>query len=205
MTGRLYRLNDDSRFIRAASIAMAGLKRLPRIADTAKFWLDMGTPRPFDGIALRGLSGLIGVEIGVFKGDHAAQLLKHCTMLYLVDPYVSYDGDPALSHGLQTAKEIAAERLIGKPVKFIYKSSTDCANETRNDFFDFVYLDGDHSYSAVVQDIESWWPKIISGGLLGGHDFSHAWPGVVQAVTEFSVNSKLKLNVQSPDWWIQKP
>jgi len=48
---------------------------------------------------------------------------------------------------------------------------------------DFVYLDGDHSSAALMEDISRFLPKIKPGGFLGGHDYNRvAWPGVVKAI-----------------------
>ena len=38
---------------------------------------------------------------------------------------------------------------------------------------DLLFLDGDHSYEAVLQDFEDWAPKIKPGGLLAMHDVVH--------------------------------
>ena len=75
----------------------------------------------------------------------------------------------------------------------------------RPDFLDMVFLDGDHRYESVMDDIKvqcrfvkgkmktykfqnqkprsgvkAWWPKLRSGGVLAGHDFAVNFPGVVQ-------------------------
>jgi hypothetical protein len=47
-----------------------------------------------------------------------------------------------------------------------------------------VYIDANHEYASVVEDIALWRPKVRKGGILAGHDYSDAWPGVVQAVKE---------------------
>jgi predicted O-methyltransferase YrrM len=53
---------------------------------------------------------------------------------------------------------------------------------------DFVFIDADHHYPHVIEDIRDWFPKIRSGGLISGHDFAHPdypdW-GVEKAVREY--------------------
>lgn len=44
-----------------------------------------------------------------------------------------------------------------------------------------VFIDANHSYEAVRDDIEAWWPKVKAGGLLCGHDY-HSFDGVKTAV-----------------------
>jgi predicted O-methyltransferase YrrM len=36
---------------------------------------------------------------------------------------------------------------------------------------DFIYIDANHKYDYVKEDIELWWPKLKSGGMISGHDY----------------------------------
>lgn len=50
---------------------------------------------------------------------------------------------------------------------------------------DYLYLDAFHTYEAVTEDIFAWFPLLVDGGIMGGHDCaSHIFPGVVRAVSE---------------------
>lgn len=49
---------------------------------------------------------------------------------------------------------------------------------------DFVFIDANHDYQFVKDDILAWLPKISKNGLIGGHDYSLGWLGVIKAVTE---------------------
>jgi|ETNvirenome_6_85_1030632.scaffolds.fasta_scaffold08475_2 hypothetical protein len=60
---------------------------------------------------------------------------------------------------------------------------------------DFVYIDGDHSYEAVKQDIADWWPKIKQGGILAGHDYNDTNQGTIDAVNEFAEQNSLNLKI----------
>lgn len=54
-----------------------------------------------------------------------------------------------------------------------------------------VFIDGDHSYDAVLHDIQAWMPKIPSGGVIAGDDYGHRrFPGVKQAWDEIFGNDK---------------
>ena len=57
---------------------------------------------------------------------------------------------------------------------------------------DFVYIDGDHSYESVKQDLNSWYPKLKKFGVMCGDDYAHiTGRGVVEAVNEFAFEKKL--------------
>ncbi len=178
-------------------------------------------PRAFERLGVRGNikhKGLVGVEIGVYKAEHALSLLEHLDIktLYLVDPYVVY---PEFKEGQQyygtsqsslcVAEKIAKKRLKGfeKKVVCIRKCSWDCSNEIP-DNLDFVYIDGNHLLKFVRMDIETYFPKVRPGGVIGGHDFYNGFQRehdhVVKAVTEFAVHRNLQLQIELPDWWIVK-
>ena len=50
--------------------------------------------------------------------------------------------------------------------------------------FDLIFLDARHEYSSIHADILAWRPLVKEGGILCGHDYHPAWPGVVKAVDE---------------------
>jgi hypothetical protein len=36
---------------------------------------------------------------------------------------------------------------------------------------DFIYIDANHAYDFVVEDIKLWFPKLKKGGIFAGHDY----------------------------------
>jgi hypothetical protein len=61
---------------------------------------------------------------------------------------------------------------------------------------DLIFIDATHSYEAAIADIRAWTPHVRKGGILCGHDYCPAWPGVKRAVQEtggFQVNATV--------WW----
>lgn len=156
---------------------------------------------PFDELKL----GLVGAEIGVYRGLHAEALLrKHPSIqtLYLIDPYEPYDQNFQMPRLFEA--EIEAHRRLARfapMVRWIRSPSPFALDDLPA--LDWVYIDGTHSYHAVRYDIEAAWPKIREGGVLGGDDFHEGCPGVIRAVCEFAaVNPGLK--VSGRDWWIWK-
>lgn len=41
---------------------------------------------------------------------------------------------------------------------------------------DFVYLDGDHCFNSIVQDVWHWAHKVRHGGMIAGHDYFNTSP-----------------------------
>ena len=50
-------------------------------------------------------------------------------------------------------------------------NSLDAVMQFPNRYFDWVYIDGDHSRDAVTDDLEAWSAKVKSGGLISGDDY----------------------------------
>lgn len=143
------------------------------------------------------------VEIGVHMGRLSFPLLSFLPSLsYIgVDPY-TYGNQTSqgsvdkqlrdLGHtgandvdGLQAARRAAEEkyRYFGARAQLWVMPSLEAANQVQDGSVDGVFIDGDHSYAAVVQDVKAWEPKIRPGGFLSGHDFAnHA--DVAKAVLE---------------------
>jgi Methyltransferase domain len=55
----------------------------------------------------------------------------------------------------------------------------------REEPFSLVFLDADHGYEAVKEDIAAWGALLVPGGILCGHDWGDPhWPGVERAAVE---------------------
>jgi cephalosporin hydroxylase len=72
---------------------------------------------------------------------------------------------------------------------------------------DFIYIDGDHSYQAVLGDLTNYWDLLRPGGILVGDDFDEkgGWPGVVKAAREFTTKNNLSLTHGDGKFLIEKP
>jgi len=152
--------------------------------------------RPFDRLPLHG----VGAEIGVNEAVHAAKLLKRhrqIQKLFLVDPYIEYHQEPN-----RAGCERRAHKRMARVDKAVFCRCT--AEQANLPKLDFAYIDANHSYESVKEDIRIVWPLIKSNGIMGGHDFDCDFDGVIRAVTEFVVQNKLRLHVGTPDWWIIK-
>ncbi|MEM9138529.1 MAG: class I SAM-dependent methyltransferase [Pseudomonadota bacterium] len=143
----------------------------------------------------------VGAEIGVWKGDFSAQILKIAApaVLHLIDPWAATDAPDhqsawyATGSGVdmeaihdQVLARFEAERRTGQIV--IHRASSEAALSALPDAsLDFVYVDGDHAYDAVRRDLLLAVAKTKPGGLIcvDDHRTDKWWgDGVVRAVNE---------------------
>lgn len=146
---------------------------------------------------------LIGVEIGIADGIHAKNLLDilpNLKSLYLIDPFTPYQDGKIYKSSVVSLLDGFIENVLNTEsysrIKFIRELSENAVDKIPNDV-DFVYIDGNHSYRFVKIDIESYYPKVKSGGVIGGDDYNYSrFPGVTKAVDEFIKKKNLKLNTE---------
>ena len=139
---------------------------------------------------------LVICECGVAEGLYSKQIMDWGTKtLYLIDRWEHADtvGDstePQLWHdnNLQQVQDRMAV-YDNRPEKYIILQgdSVEMAEYIPDSSLSMVYLDADHSYEGVKRDIEAFYPKVIPGGIISGHDFLNFEYGVNKAITEFVV------------------
>ena len=156
------------------------------------------------------LRHLIGAEIGVYRGDHAEKIIHYLNLkkIYLVDPWKEYNSVIGDNQKIQDERyEFVKKRFQNNTkVEIIRKSSVDASKQFPDNYFDFIYLDGDHSYEAVKMDLNHWHPKLKKYGVMCGDDFGHiSGRGVIEAVQEFSFQKKLIIQtVGDTQFWYVK-
>lgn len=140
-------------------------------------------------------------EVGVGYGTHARYILLNnpdIDTLFLIDPMKWYDND-GFAVDIQNKEQINGQnnfdslyelinndlKNISDKYKWIRKESNNIEDsDIQNNSLDAVFIDGDHSYTGVLNDLTKYWSKIRSGGQLLGDDY---WMDqVASAVNEFS-------------------
>jgi hypothetical protein len=64
-----------------------------------------------------------------------------------------------------------------------------------------AFLDGNHNFTPVCDDIRAWGPRVMSGGILAGHDFTPDFPGVEEAVHTLLPDAVRRDN----SFWLRMP
>jgi hypothetical protein len=149
---------------------------------------------------------IVAVEIGVYKGENALNILKNLKVekLYLIDPFELYD-DPTSKMGKDTeflkVESIAKETLKDYEDKIVWikKKSKEAIEDIP--LADFIYIDGNHEYNYIKEDMALYWNKIKDKGILAGHDITSK-EGVKKAFKEFSLNKTCK--TFKDDWVVYK-
>ena len=49
--------------------------------------------------------------------------------------------------------------------------SLEASSSYEDNFFDYIYIDAEHTYQAVSKDLEFWYPKLKKNGTLFGDDY----------------------------------
>jgi len=71
---------------------------------------------------------------------------------------------------------------VGHLVKTLVMDSIDASKQI-HDEISLIFIDGSHDYESVRSDFETWWPKLVDGGIIAFHD-SLSKEGVSQYVNE---------------------
>jgi len=142
-------------------------------------------------------------EIGVFEGSFSKIINEFLTPinLHLIDIFegtvCSGDKDgnnlkwANLDHELNVLKNYFKHQ---KSVELHKGKSADVLKKFSNDYFDIIYIDGDHSYEGVMIDLKLAREKVKNGGLISGHDYTLEMPGVIRAVNDFVDDYNLKID-----------
>lgn len=150
----------------------------------------------------------IGAEVGVCKGKFSKKICENMTSLekmYGIDNWSNTSG----SHRERNHRDSAYKQTLENLKPFIEsglyiiirKTSMEALADIADESLDFVYIDADHTYEGVNEDIRGWAPKVKKGGIVSGHDyyeFKSGNGGIIPAVDEYVFENEY--NLQLTDW-----
>jgi hypothetical protein len=174
----------------------------------------------------------IGIELGSFQGQFANHILNSwngkliCVDLFdrndnpdlnkLNGFYSTFEKNLILPTFNQNLKNFTNRLLT------IQSDTLNASQFFPDNYFDFIYIDAEHSYQSVVNDITHWYPKLKSKGLIAGHDFLANFNyslknneiyqphnqseyvgtfGVNTAVTDFTIQNNIKFYTTNEPYW----
>jgi hypothetical protein len=179
---------------------------------------------PFDFITAKGLVNVIndlstrlnrnvvGLEIGVCKGENIVHFLEQTNRIdkiHCIDPYLPYMDwiGPVTQEDVDLYLDITLKNFEPHKDKIVfYKDTSDnCVSKFSNEQFDYVFIDGDHSYEGVKKDLNNYYSKVKTGGVFSGHDIN--LQSVQQAVREFREQNLITNQIQFTDvnvwYWVK--
>lgn len=136
------------------------------------------------------------LEVGSWVGLSALTLYEgtgeseHCKV-FCVDTWQGSNTDTtsllAMRAGGDKVYEAFCENvghLLGRHILPLRGTSLAWARRWDDEPLDLVFIDADHCYDAVKEDIQAWLPHVRDGGILCGHDYCSEFPDVMRAVHE---------------------
>lgn len=159
---------------------------------------------------------MVIAELGVYRGEFSRELIEAGIFeLYLVDIWQGM-ATSADKDGVNNTEEW---NMFGTYLNLLFKYSTfqniylirgrgaDFLRNIPDNTLDCVYLDSDHSYPTVIEEIMLAKDKVRPGGWITGHDYVNICPGVIQAVDEFINKMGYEIEYISedgcPSWYIK--
>jgi hypothetical protein len=133
--------------------------------------------------------GGVCAEVGAAFGDFTAEIFEKNAPreLYLIDAWDT----PRYQEGLEQIKTKFRGALDQGRLRIVQGYSTVRLSEFPNGFFDWVYIDTNHSYETTLEELQISHFKVKQDGRIAGHDFctgnvvdAIAY-GVVEACTKF--------------------
>ena len=157
------------------------------------------------GELIKDMVNPVGLEIGTDIGDTSTFLMASNETLFLhtVDPYTNYiDWNGKDLNERQKMYETYMNRMSQYSDRFEQhrKTSDDAVGDFEDGQFDFIFIDGLHTYEQLSKDCINYYSKLKDGGIFSGHDFT-AITGVNKAAKEFAEKVNKEISTTECDVW----
>lgn len=119
-------------------------------------------------------------EVGSYAGISGELLAMYGKVVYCCDIWEEYI--TPIERALLVKEHFDLVKNRNGNILEIKKTSYEASKQFKNKSLDMVYIDADHSYESVKNDITYWMPKVKDGGVISGHDY--CMDGVKIAVDE---------------------
>jgi hypothetical protein len=156
-----------------------------------------------------------GCEIGVCHGENLCHMLEACDNIeniIAIDPYIAY----------QCANGYVTQEMVDVMLDIVYRNLDEIGLRDKVDFrkltsdeavvgiddnyLDFIFIDGNHTYEYALRDMQNYFSKVKSGGIFAGHDYSLSQ--VNTALMEFLSSHDIPLSeiilLSNDSWFFYK-
>lgn len=162
---------------------------------------------------LKGRPHAIGCEVGVYIGKTTSIILNAFPDIkeyHVVDPWGSYE----MYDGKKYTGTMRGSKKWSRVIE-IFKNNTkkfsnrivvhrmtsmEAVKKFENEYLDFVYIDANHWYDYIKENLEHWTKRVKIGGIVAGHDYGNpkgkkkGW-GIEKAVDEYVEEMGYDLNL----------
>ncbi len=109
-------------------------------------------------------------ELGVDEGNFSKLILKVCDpkKLHLVDVWETKRYN---QNKRRLVEDKFKSQISSGKVEINIGYSTEVGRKFQNNYFDWIYIDTDHSYKTTIQELEIWKSKVKDNGIIAGHDY----------------------------------
>ncbi len=161
----------------------------------------------------------VGAEIGVEQGLYSETMSRANpgVKIFCIDPWITYTryADYVDQRKLDRRCAEAVERLSKYNCEIIRETSMEAVKRFAPESLDFVFIDGNHEFEFVVNDIIHWSRIVRPGGIVSGHDYKRSTSPriplhIIQAVNAYTDVYEIKpwfltKADKSPSWfWVKK-
>lgn len=145
---------------------------------------------------------MVAIELGCSEGYSAKDFLEQgVEKIYMVDLWATIAGQSGDASNKQEWHDnnynLAMDRVrrFGDKVEVRRGLTQEMAFYILDNIAGLVYIDANHEFSAVYDDITTYWPKLVSGGICALHDYENNSYGVKEAVQKFAKENNLEVHL----------
>lgn len=145
------------------------------------------------------------VELGTMNGMGALVMAAAIRSQGDNGKVIAIDNYDAGQHA--TAQEAARHFDLSDKIEFWRGDDIECCSKFADESIEILFVDSDHRYPHVASVLEAYMPKVVPRGIIAGHDYTFAEPGVVRAVDEWrqrNTNNLIGTTAHLTIWWSLK-
>lgn len=123
-----------------------------------------------------------------------------------------FQGSKVMSRHPQSRFDHAFQDTLNKVkpfsnrVKILKMTTIQAAEYIEDGSLDFIFIDSDHSYTGVMNDLTCWVSKVRKGGLISGHDWKNGNTNqdVARAVCDFFHCKEKDIELSYNNTWFKR-